>query len=324
MSLKSFAKILPFSKHGLTDIDASTDSVLNKFKLNWLTSKMARKTSQFQNKLAPGWSVNRIDSLLFAPQNRKLNSAKTPRDFKVETIRTSDGEVNAYSTGSGPMVIFFHGWGGSASQFFPLMSGLSRCGLSSLAIDHLGHGQSEAKPTTLGQSIDTTNAVIEHVRKSTNEGFAAIVGHSTGCIAIANARPALINEIPLFLISPVFNYKLFFLKRLVKLKLHPDAVKQYATRFGKTYKLNYAKFDLATRLTKYADVAIIAHEESDAESAVSNSLTFCQKNPLTRLLLTKELDHNRIINSESVWQELKSTVNYDDTTINFSDVVYQR
>jgi hypothetical protein len=40
--------------------------------------------------------------------------------------------------------------------------------------------------------------------------------------------------------------------------------------------------------------------------------------------VTKKLDHNRIINSESVWQELKSTVNYDDTTINFSEVVFQR
>jgi len=324
MSLKSIAKIAPFNGNALLDVNASSDSILNKFKLNWLVSKMARKTSQVQNKLAPDWSVNRIDSLLFAPQNRKSAPVQTPKGFKSEAIRTNDGEVHALTTGSGPLVIFFHGWGGSASQFIPLMSGLARCGFSALAIDHLGHGLSKAKPTTLRQSIDTTNAVIQHVRKNSNEGLAAIVGHSTGCIAIANARPTLINEIPLFLISPVFNYKLFFLKRLVKLKLHPEVVRQYASRFGKTFKLNYGKFDLATRLTKYADAATIAHDECDTESSVSGSVKFCQQNPLTRLLVTKKLDHNRIVNSESVWQELKTTVNYDDTTINFLEVVFQR
>ena len=324
MSLKSLAKIAPFNRNASAEVSATSSSILNKFKLNWLVSKMARKTSQVQNKLAPGWSVNRIDSLLFAPHTRKPGSVQTPKGFKSETIRTNDGDVHALSTGSGPMVLFLHGWGGTASQFIPLMNGLARCGFSAVAIDHLGHGLSAAKATTLRQSIDTTNAVIEQVRRNASDGLVAIVGHSTGCIAIANARPTLINEIPLFLISPVFNYRLYFLKKLVKLKLHPEVVKQYASRFGKTFKLNYGKYDLAARLTKYADITTIAHDERDVESAVAGSVKFCQQNPLTRLLVTKNLDHNRIINSESVWQELKSTVNYDDTTINFSEVVFQR
>ena len=233
-------------------------------------------------------------------------------------------KVHTISTGTGPTVVFVHGWGGSSLQFIPLMRGLARCGFNAVAFDHLGYGQSDSKSTTLQQSIKTTNDLLHHIRKNASEGFAAVVGHSTGCISIANSRATLINEIPLFFISPVFNYKLFFLKRLVKLKLHPDVVKQYAARFGKTYKLNYEKFDLANHLTKHADTAVIAHDESDAESKFDDSVKFCQKNPLTRLLVTKQFDHYRIINSESVWQELKSTLNYDDTTINFSQVVFQR
>ena len=68
---------------------------------------------------------------------------------------------------------------------------------------------------------------------------------------------------------------------------------------------------------------MIAHDESDIESSVSDSVKFCARYPLTRLLVTKKYDHQRLINSESVWQELKSTLNYDDTTINFTaEVVY--
>jgi hypothetical protein len=205
------------------------------------------------------------------------------------------------------------------------MRGLARCGFTALSFDHLGHGQSAAKSTTIQQSIATTTEVLHTVRKNASDGLAAIVGHSSGCISIVNSRESLIKDIPLFLISPIFNYKLFFLKRLVKLKLHPDMVRQYATRFGKTYKKEYEKLELARHLVKFADVSVIAHDESDAESAVGDAIKFCNRYPLTRLLVTKQFDHNRIISSESVWQELKSTLNYDDTTINFSDtIIFER
>ena len=292
--------------------------------LGGLLTKVARKTSHVQNKLIPGWTVNRIDNLLFAPQNHNKIIGRVPKGFKEEMVRTSDGDVHTISTGTGPTVFFVHGWGGSALQFIPLMRGLARCGFNAVAFDHLGYGQSQSKPTTLQQSIKTTNDMLHHIRKNTSDGLAAIVAHSTGCISAANVRSTLVNEVPLFFIAPVFNFKLFFLKRLVKLKLHPEVVKQYANRFGKTFKLNYEKYDLASQLGNYSDIAVIAHDESDAESAFGDSVKFCKQNPLTRLLLTKQFDHDRIINSESVWQELKSTLNYDDTTINFSEVIFQR
>ena len=122
----------------------------------------------------------------------------------------------------------------------------------------------------------------------------------------------------MFLISPVFNYKLFFLKRLVKLGLHADLVKKYANRFSKTYSSEYRSLELANKLAQYGDVSVIAHDESDSESDAADSVEFCNRYPLTKLLLTRDSDHVRIINSESVWQELKSHLNYDDTTINFT------
>lgn len=300
------------------------DSFIGKLKLDRLVSNLAKKTSIVQNKLAPGSSNSRIDKQLFSPKNGKKVVSRAPKDFREEKINTRDGIVQAYKVGSGPVVVFVHGWGGYAYQFMPLMRGLHRCGFTALSFDHLGYGQSDAKPTTLQQSIANTNEVLRHVRKNASDGLAAIVGHSTGCISIVNSREALIKDIPLFLISPIFNYKLYFLKQLVKLKLHPDIVKQYASGFGKSYKKDYEKLELARHLAKYEDASVIAHEESDEQSAIADSIKFCNRYPLTRLLVTKQFDHDRVINSESVWQELKSTLNYDDTTINFSEVVFQR
>ncbi len=273
------------------------------------------------NKLLPGWSDNIIERLLYSPGSRAKPASKVPKGFRDIVINTSAGDVQAYSTGSGPAVVFVHGWGGQANQFVPLMRGVARCGFTAVSFDHIGHGQSDSQPATLKQSIETTNEVLRFVRKNSKEGFGALVGHATGCISIANARQALIKEVPLFLISPVFNYKLYFLKRLVSLKLPPDMMKKYMAGFARKYRKQFASLELGRHLDKYADITFIAHDESDKETAVAESVKFCRKYPLTRLLVTKQYDHNLIINSESVWQELKSTLNFDDTTINFTQTI---
>jgi esterase/lipase len=274
-------------------------------------------------RLVPGWTNDKIDAMLFTPKATDIKPVRLPRGMNQFVIKTRDGDVQAYQIGKGPTVVFVHGWGGAAQQFFPLMRGLAQCGFSALTFDQLGHGLSDKKPATLQQSIATTNHVFNYVKNSA-DGLCAIVGHSTGCITIANAVPALVKDRPLFLISPIFNYKLFFLKKLVKLKLHADQKKEYANHFSKIYRSEYQKLELATNLARYGDYTVIAHDESDSESAISDSERFCATYPLTKLLVTKNSDHVRIINTETVWQELKSHLNYDDTTVNFTaKIIYQ-
>ena len=285
-----------------------------------LSSFVSNSTTRLLGRIAPGWANTQIDTRLFIPPKTNSKPIRLPRGFEQSEIRTNDGKVHAYTSGRGPTVVFVHGWGGGAHQFFPLMRGLARIGFSSLAFDHLGHGKSDKKPATLQRSIDTCNHVFNRVSKTSN-GLCAIVGHATGCIEIANSRPSLLKDVPLFLIAPVFNYKLYFLKQLVKLGLPADVVKQYANRFSRVYRSEYQKLELGAKLARYGDVTAIAHDESDNESAVADSINFCNKYPLTRLMLTKNTDHVRVIDSESVWQELKAHLNYDDTTINFSSEI---
>jgi len=280
-------------------------------------SFFSKSKARLLGKLAPGLVNNQIDSMLFIPRAADNKAVRLPRGFEQHVIKTSDGKLQAYRTGRGPSVVFVHGWGGGAHQFFPLMRGLARCGFSSLAFDQLGHGLSDSKPATLQHSIDSCNFVFNQLRRS-DDGLCMAVGHASGCIAIANANPEFLKDVPLFLIAPIFNYKLHFLKQLVKLGLPADVVKQYANRFSKTYRSDYQKLELANKLARYADVTAIAHDESDSESAVTDSIDFCNKYPRTRLMVTRDNDHVRVINSESVWQELKSHLNYDDTTINFT------
>src|SRR5210317_1235481 len=124
-----------------------------------LSSLLSRGKARLLVKLAPGLANSQIDSMLFVPQATDSKSVRLPRGFEQHVIKTPDGKLQAYRSGRGPTVVFVHGWGGGAHQFFPLMRGLSRIGFSSLAFDQLGHGLSDRKPATLQQSIASCNFV---------------------------------------------------------------------------------------------------------------------------------------------------------------------
>ena len=288
---------------------------------NNLIPSIARKKVGFLlSKLAPGWSHSRIDNLLLIPESSRA-TVRVPRKIEQSVLDTKHGKICMYRIGTGPAVVFVHGLGGRASQFFAIMQGLARIGFTAVAFDHLGHGQSEIKRSDLQQFIATTNEVLSHTAKQTKEGLYSVAAHSTGCIAVANARPALLKHVRLFLVSPVFNFRLFFLKRLVKLNLHPNLLKQYTSRFARLYEREYCKLELRRTLARYGDVTVIAHDESDKTSPVADSINFCRRYPLTRLRLTRGFGHSRILDSESIWQELKSHLDYDDTTINFTETL---
>ncbi len=282
---------------------------------------LMKKIIQLWNTITSKRNERKLDSQLFLFNSSKKQQLKTPKDFIQEFIPTQEGKINCYRTGVGPVVVFVHGWGGGAYQFFSLMRGLKAIGYTALAFDHLGHGGSENKPATLQQSISITNKIIKYARDNFHDGVSALVGHDTGCLLLANAKPSLIKEISLFLIAPVFNYRLYFLRKLENLKLNRDFIKNYAQKFARNYQEQYAHLELAEKLKPYADYTVIAHDNNDPIASIEDSKKFCTAHPLTKLLVTNNCNHNRIISSESVWHELKSLLNYDDSTINFMQIV---
>jgi hypothetical protein len=95
-----------------------------------LASLLSKSKARLMGKLAPGWTNSQIDSMLFFPQTADSKLVRLPRGIEQFIIKTNEGKLQAYQTGRGPTVVFVHGWGGGAYQFFPLMRGLARCGFS--------------------------------------------------------------------------------------------------------------------------------------------------------------------------------------------------
>ena len=267
-------------------------------------------------RLAPNWTYRQVDDLLLTPRKNKTTALKIPGSIKSFTIPTPQGRIRAYEQGQGPTVVLVHGWSASAQVYFPLMRGLAQLGFRALAFDHFAHGQSEGQQASLKRFIFAVNHVLHHVQKRSTDGLAALVGHSMGCVAVANIPPTQIGETPLFFISPVFNFRKYYTKQVHLLGLHPSLSKQYLSRFEQNYKNDLERMELALKLAPLAGQTVIAHDRSDDETPFVDSVKFCADHPLTRLLVTRGLGHQRIINSESVWQQLKAHLNYEDITAN--------
>jgi pimeloyl-ACP methyl ester carboxylesterase len=289
----------------MTDKNQQKPNLFNNLKLRW-------------NHIASDWYKRRLDAQLYLFNTRKKQSLKVPADFTQKFIQTKHGKVNCYQTGTGPLVVLAHGWGGGAYQFFPLMHGLKALGFRALAFDNLGHGDSEKIPATLQQSIEITNQVLEYAKNNFQDGLYAAVGHDTGCQMIANTAPELINGLHLFLISPIFNYKQYFLRKLRNLKISHHFLKQYEQQFKWSYPQQYAQLELAKQLEQYAHNTVIAHDADDQESPIEDSKKFCATYPLSKLLVTRNRDHDRIISSESVWQALKSQLYSESISVGYN------
>jgi len=104
-------------------------------------------------------------------------------------VQSGGRDLAVYTAGTGPRVLFVHGWEGSALDFGPLAATFRANGFSVVAFDQPAHGRSTGRQTTLP---DMTRAVIDVARVV--GPFHAVVGHSLGAsaalLALANGLSA--------------------------------------------------------------------------------------------------------------------------------------
>src|ERR1035437_4615727 len=97
----------------------------------------------------------------------------------MSTITTKDGTVIYYKDwGSGPPVVFSHGWPLSADAWESQMVHLASKGYRCIAHDRRGHGRS-SQPWD-GNDMDTYADDLSELIEALGLTRAALVGHSAG------------------------------------------------------------------------------------------------------------------------------------------------
>ena len=107
----------------------------------------------------------------------------------------------SYRLGQGPVWLLMHGWSGSASQFYPLMSHIAAQGYTALAYDHPAHGRSEGNRGHLPRFVRAFDEILERVGPRPGRHHP----QHGGAVTLSSRHPA-IDALPLLLISPVLDY----------------------------------------------------------------------------------------------------------------------
>lgn len=244
--------------------------------------------------LAPAHARRTASKLLLTPQ-RPSRETDAPAGLVQQAVHTREGALMSYRLGQGPVWLLMHGWSGSASQFYPLMTHIAAQGFTALAYDHPAHGQSDGHTGHLPRFVRAFDELLE--RFSPIEG---VITHSMGgAVTLASQHPSL-DRLPLLLISPVLDYvpQLYGMvaRSGYSIRLFDAVVKEIEHE----YQHPLSTVDPLGRLASRAGHALIVHDEEDRFAPHKDSLRAAQDGR-TRLVSTRGLGHGRILASPPVF-----------------------
>ncbi|MBL1417539.1 MAG: alpha/beta fold hydrolase [Moritella sp.] len=258
--------------------------------------------TRLHHSIAPAHALKTAQNLLLTPV-RSASKNDDPEGLLRSTLLTSEGRLNTYQMGKGPVWILSHGWSGSASQFFPLMEHIASQGFTALAYDHPAHGQSEGRHAHLPAFVQAFDELVDNV-----DDVAGIIAHSMGSASVLESRHPKVDALPLLLIAPVLNYvdNLYDMvgKSGYSMKLFGAMVKNIEDK----YQYSLDTINPYQKLISRQHKTIIVHDKRDrfADFATSESAANAASN--INLIPTKGQGHGRVIQCDSTMAAFDSLV----------------
>lgn len=239
----------------------------------------------------------------YTPNKKEQEILSQGTNFK---IFVDQQRIQCWKWGSGPAVIFSHGWNGSGIQFQSFIKHLTDSGYSAILFDGPGHGLSDGEISSYFQMTNTIRALMRYCT-SNETGLCGIVGHSFGAAAIVNAINKENEQIPIVLIAPALYLKQIlektFQKYGIPLYIFRSVIRDFEVKYG--YSL--VSDNPVDLLTNHQIPALIIHDEEDKVIPCQISKRFSTKSKLIKLLITRGLGHLRILKDRGV---IESVIGY--------------
>jgi pimeloyl-ACP methyl ester carboxylesterase len=214
---------------------------------------------------------------------------------QVRTLRIGGVRVPLYSWGSGPAVLFAHGWEGRGSQVAPFLEPLLARGYRVVSFDQPGHGDAGPGKVTVVDFARTLRAVVRELG-----GVHAVVGHSVGGTAAALARAEVPFGRALVTIASPLHPRGFIRQFAALLQLSPAVLAALEARLEARYTLPLSALDLRNVVHRANVPALVVHDRSDREVPFEHGETLARHWPGARFLPTEGLGLRRILRDPEV------------------------
>ncbi|WP_370566061.1 alpha/beta hydrolase [Luteimonas salinilitoris] len=214
-------------------------------------------------------------------------------DWKQEGQR-----IRAYRWGDPqdqPYVLFAHGWSSHGTRFARWIGRLRAAGYAAVAFDQPAHGRSPGRSANLPVFTDTLHAVARHFGPAQ-----AVVGHSLGAAAAAVALAQGLAAERAVLLAPAADPidASYRFSRQIGLpgRLCRDMIAMFERQIG----ISMAELQAQHIAPRIGRPALIVHDLEDREVPWSEGERYARLWPHARLLTTRRLGHNRIVDDDGV------------------------
>ena len=279
----------------------NSTNVRNAVNFAWYRMRMAVTAA-----LAPGKAVDQAVRLFSTPPRfehtaRELELLATGTCYEVATPY---GALAAWRFGRDdrPIVLLVHGWGGRGAQLRAFVPGLLDAGYQVVLFDHVGHGYSEPRESTLVHFLAGIDAVVGEA-EGRGAKVVGVIGHSLGAAAAGSWLNRTRREIRAVLIAPpisVERYSGFFARKLGI----PEPVRRaMQERFERNLGQRWSQFELPQAVAEVRAQALIIHDAGDREVAQASGIALARTWPGARFSATRGLGHRLILRDPTVVQD---------------------
>jgi len=205
-------------------------------------------------------------------------------------IRRPDGaELVGFATGSGPLVLAFHGWGGRAAQMTTMARNLTDAGLRVVAVDLPGHAGGDA--TDIKQMGAAIRDLIEVVGEPV-----AVIAHSFAAMAL---RMLFHDRAPatMVLLAPALKVSDAFSVFADRARLLPWTRTSLWRRLERWDPTVFPRLDqISADDFPGADVLMI-HDPADDETPFATATELAALRPGTDLMAVEGVGHVGVLSS---------------------------
>src|SRR5678815_3958744 len=253
---------------------------------------MLIKLAGFVIDVVPEAMANSIVRSL-AAMTQRAHVSSFEQDAMAQASRMSYGENNvAWAWGTGPLVIFVHGWSGRAAQMAPLALHVANLGFRSVAIDVTGHGDSPKRHTRW----DYFFRDIAALSQSLHEEVYAYVGHSAGalCMMAARALKGIHARRYVCICAPSYPFPPI---NVIQKKLDPKkgVLESYKAYIAEQFETTWEQLQAGCSYADAGSDTLLFYDETDRfvdHSEGDRIRTLC---PGARLIKTSAYSHQKIL-----------------------------
>src|SRR5438105_12113310 len=263
----------------------------------------ARAQIAFASAFAPERAVAIAARLFTTPP--RFPQTEREKDMLATGVRfnvaTPDGQLAAWRFGEAhrDAVLLSHGWGGRGAQLRSFVPALVDAGYQVVIFDHIGHGLSDSRQSTLMHFVRGLDALARHL-ESESARVAGAIGHSLGAAAITAWLNDTGRSVRAVLIAPptsIERWARFFARRLgLAERLRGALQREFERRLGRRWH----DFELPQAVANVRAPALVIHDADDDDVTVASGLALARAWRGAGFVRTRGLGHRAILRDPAV------------------------